>query len=159
MADILLKVDEAGRIIIPLKVRKKYKIDKNDTLLLPTVPNGFKLEKEDISIKYEKIISKIKLVEKTLNVDFIISDNENIIYTSTIYNNLRKLKISKDIKQILNDNLSGYSKKINVTKNFILNSLCYYTVLKLDDYIHGVVIIIFPDEKKKEALLIGELLN
>ena len=159
MADILLKVDEAGRIIIPLKVRKKYKIDKNDTLLLTTVPNGFKLEKEDISIKYEKIISKIKLVEKTLNVDFIISDNEKIIYTSTIYNNLRKLKISKDIKQILNDNLSGYSKKINVTKNFILNSLCYYTVLKLDNYINGVVIIIFPDEKKKEALLIGELLN
>ena len=43
MNDILIKVDEAGRIIIPLKIRKKYKINKSDTLLLTTIPNGFKL--------------------------------------------------------------------------------------------------------------------
>lgn len=159
MDNISLKVDEAGRIIIPLKVRKKYGIGKNDTLLLTTVPNGFKLEKEDIFTKYEKIFTRIKLIEETIDVNFIITDNEKIIYTSDVYTDLKSLKISNKIKQILNDDLSGYSKKIDITKNFTLNLSCYYTVLKLDNYINCVAIVTFANEHKKEALLISELLN
>lgn len=158
MDNISLKVDEAGRIIIPLKVRKKYGICKNDTLLLTAVPNGFKLEKEDIYTKYEKIFTRIKVIEEMVDVNFIITDNEKIIYTSDVYNDLKNLKISSEIKQILNDDLSGYSKKMDITKEFTLNLSCYYMVLKLDNYISSVVIITFTNEHKKEALLISELL-
>ena len=159
MNDILLKVDEAGRIIIPLKIRKKYEISKNDTLLLTTIPNGFKLEKEDIFSKYEEVLSKIKLIEKTFNLDFIITDNEKVIYTTFKYKSLQKTKISDELKQVLNNDLNSHSKMLVITNNFILNSLCYYKTLSLNNYTKGVIIIIFSEETKKEALLIKELLD
>ncbi|MGM9879266.1 MAG: AbrB/MazE/SpoVT family DNA-binding domain-containing protein [Bacilli bacterium] len=159
MNNILLKVDEAGRIIIPLKIRKKYEIDKNDTLLLTTTPNGFKLEKEDIFIKYEKVFSKIKLIEQTFDIDFIVTDNEKIIYTTSKYDKLKNSKISNKLKQILNDNLNSYSEELNITKNFVITSSCFYKTLKLDNYTKGVIIMIFSDKNKKEVILINELLD
>lgn len=159
MNDILLKVDEAGRIIIPLKIRKKYEINKNDTLLLTTTPNGFKLEKEDVFLKYEEVLSKIKLIEKTFNLDFIITDNEKVIYTTSKYKTLQKTKISDELKQVLNNDLNSHSKMLVITNSFILNSLCYYKTLSLNNYTKGVVIIIFSEKTKKEALLIKELLD
>lgn len=159
MNDILIKVDEAGRIIIPLKIRKKYKINKSDTLLLTTIPNGFKLEKEDFFSKYEEFLSKIKLIEKNFNLDFIITDNEKVIYTTLKYKNLQETKISDELKQVLNNDFNDHSKRIVVKNSFMLNSLFYYKVLNLNSYTKGIAIIIFSLENKKEAQLVKELLE
>lgn len=159
MDNISLKVDEAGRIIIPLKVRKKYGICKNDTLLLTTIANGFVLQKDDVLKKYQKFFSKVKIVEETFDIDLLVTDSDRIIYVSSKFESLKNQKISNSIKQILNNDLSGYSEKIKFTKDYVLNSSCYYTILKLDDYAKGVIVIACHDENKKEALLISEMLG
>lgn len=42
-----VKIDEAGRIVVPTKIRKKYNIQKNDLLILKTNENSFQLIKDD----------------------------------------------------------------------------------------------------------------
>lgn len=100
-----IKIDDAGRIIIPKKIRIKYQIEKNKEILLTTKEQGFSLKPKPKYINKESIINKIKYLEKKYKKELFITEKEIVIYPNNI-----------SIK-----NLDQYSKiEINKTTNLYI---------------------------------------
>ena len=72
MNKYFLKVDEAGRVIIPKKARIKYSINSNDTLLLTACDNGFSVKNDDCLLKYDKFFKKVNFISDKYMFTFFI---------------------------------------------------------------------------------------
>lgn len=94
-----LKIDEAGRIIIPKKIRIKYKIEKNKEILLTTKEKGFSLKPKPKYINKENLINKIKYLEKKYKKELFLTEKETVIYPNNNsiknLNNYKRIEIDK----------------------------------------------------------------
>lgn len=109
---VIRRIDELGRIVIPKEIRKTLRIHDGDNLEI------FTDDKENIVLsKYSSIgvlseLSKniVQVINKNINCDIIITDNDKVIAAS---NNLKKMFESKEIS----NDLLKYLKKRELYKS------------------------------------------
>ena len=153
--NVVRKVDELGRIVLPKEIRKKLKIRTDDFLEI-YVDNDLLCLK-----KYSKI-SNLKKFAQTLtdilysytNKDVLIADRYNIIAYSGIE---RKKYIGKDISDKLLESINrrdsimqNHLKELEIINNDEIK--CSYvmdTIISNSEYI-GLIIMYSKDEILKE---------
>ena len=151
-----LKIDEVGRVVIPKKIRIKYEIKKDSFLLLKPLEKGILFIKQNKENKISNLISKLDKIESIYKLDFMILNQEKIIYAS------KKLKFSKksneEIKKLFTE--LEKNQRIDVEKLIFAPNSHYYSLINFDDYTKYLFIIFYKDEKlKKIASLICDLFS
>lgn len=151
-----LKIDEVGRVVIPKKIRIKYEIKKDSFLLLKPLEKGILFIKQNKENKISNLISKLDKIESIYKLDFMILNQEKIIYAS------KKLKFSKksneEIKKLFTE--LEKNQRIDVEKLIFTPNSYYYSLINFDDYTKYLFIIFYKDEKlKKIASLICDLFS
>jgi len=159
------KIDELGRIVIPKEVRKKLKIHEGENLLINCSENNIHLSKHSYIKNNHKFINH--LGDKThflTNLNIIITDLENIIYSS---NKHEQIPLSEELKTYITSRISKSQAKLLVGNNLtiegniqiepiISNSFCLGLVItyneKENEYINKIakllasIISIYVDE-------------
>ena len=118
MNEFIRKLDGLGRIVIPKEYRKKLKINDDSKLKITLDKEYIKIEKySDINNNLERLKQIKKLLSKTLDLEILITDlddilNENIELPGELIN---KIKYGKT--ELLNnqkDILFNTNNKINI---------------------------------------------
>lgn len=155
-----LKIDEAGRILIPLRIRNKYNIQENDNLILSATERGIELKVEDIREKYPKTIEKLEFINEQYGLEMILLDEEKILYTTDKYSFLKNDSCTKDVKFFFNEKNLISKTNIFLTKDFYLNELCYIININLNMYKKGILL--FTCKKNEEqdlVFLVSDLIS
>jgi len=130
---IIKKIDDLGRIVLPIDIRKKLKITTEDNLKITLENNNIVIRKYSILSDLEnKINSYGKVINKLTNKNIIITNKDKIIYSnesnfinkeiSEYFKNLiikrEELDSKKDVELIININKNNYF----YIKNIIINN-------------------------------------
>ncbi|MDD4187922.1 MAG: stage V sporulation T C-terminal domain-containing protein [Bacilli bacterium] len=154
------KIDELGRIVIPKELRQRLKIQDGEILIINHTDKKINLSKYSYIGNNENFIVKVgDKVSFLMNIEVIITDLENIIYSSKNYSNK---KISTEI--------STYSKN---REGAVVSDLIINDEIKIFDNIYiesiisnsiGIGVVILVSEKKSENIqklckLIAEIIS
>lgn len=155
MKDLMVKVDDVGRVVIPKKVRKHLDIKYNDLLLLSIVEDSIIIKKDESSKDLNKLIDKINIIKEKFDFDFLIANDYKIVYSSFEKEKYENFKINKfEVEDVI------FSNNTNLSKDYVLTKPHYYCSLSFDNYTDGRLFLIFSNEKYlKEANLIINLLR
>lgn len=153
------KIDELGRIVIPIEIRKALNFKEGENIEFSIDHNKLLLKKKSI---IQSNIDIIKDMENSLNSvidgDYIIADREKILLSSN------KLLTSVNLPDILSDVIDKYDDffVLNDYSLFNLNSDFYIFKYYVDGKICGVIILYNIDSIDKYIKLIkfiGTFLN
>lgn len=131
--NIDVKVDKAGRIIIPKKVRDYFNIKKDDRLLLTINKNGIFLKKDNFNEEYLKVINKISFLEKQFNISYIIVKDNTIMTANEMYK--KHIGEKTNFSSNSTDELNFINKLVLNNNLTINNAYCcsifvnYYTIV------------------------------
>lgn len=142
----IVKVDNLGRIVIPKKVRKLLNVKEKDYLTLAANEEEIILMHINKEEKHHDLIEKINKINKTYNIDFIISDNNKIIYTTKNYVDFKNEAITEDL-----DSVKKNAVDTKLNKELIINKPHHYCSIFYDNYTDVKLFIIFDDENKEQA--------
>ena len=144
--DSVVKVDNLGRIVIPKRVRLLLNVEKQDYLTLKATGEEVTLTRLDKEEKYSNIIEKVKEVNKTYNIDFILSDNNKIVYATKNYEDFKNQTITEKL-----ENQKQNQKKTKLNSEIIINTPHHYCSIFYDNYTDAKLFIIYDEKNKKEA--------
>ena len=137
------KIDELGRIVIPMHIRKSLSIKTNDSLELSVTGNCINIEK-NISIKnYDTLVKKYAYLFSKCNISILVTNRERIIFNNTNICNI-------DIPKLIN--MSLY-ELIEESKSISQNSDIRPIII--DSNVEGIVLI----TKSTCNKIVGELFN
>jgi AbrB family looped-hinge helix DNA binding protein len=138
---IVRKIDNLGRIVIPIELRKRLKIDQNDDIEIKIENNKIVLSKYN---KLSELNNILYLMSKSYNnligINIIVTDKERIIYSNKeIYKN-------KNISKIIRNNIDNeieidFYKKVEITNDLFIESYIYSKNIKISGFSYGQFII------------------
>ena len=121
--NFIKNIDNLGRVVIPMDIRRKLNINTGDVLSITCNENGINLSKYSSLDSDYKIIETIKYFIEAFNINIILMDKETVKYSnivdinSKLDNNLKsKIMIGTTIKYT-NDSIVIGNKKITGTFN------------------------------------------
>jgi len=123
--DLPVKVDDVGRVVIPMKVRKMMDIKVNDILLLSTNKDVISIKKQEINSSYKRLLDKIESISKNYELDFILVNSKRVVY-STLNKDIIDKNISLEVSSLKEDIFPIYGDKINITDTYLINKFYYY---------------------------------
>src|SRR5574344_1086248 len=139
---IVRKIDELGRIVIPKEIRKNLKIKENDDLEIFIEEEKIILQKHyKLENAKARVINVIKIFEKYINFNIILTDREKIIYP--LYDELPELLTKKYIsiieerKKIDSDELF----KIEISETYTIESFFEVNPIIINTDLLGSIII------------------
>lgn len=138
---IVRKIDNLGRIVIPIELRKRLKIDQNDDIEIKIENNKIVLSKYN---KLSELNNILYLMSKSYNnltgINIIVTDKERIIYSNKeIYKN-------KNISKIIRNNIDNeieidFYKKVEITNDLFIESYIYSKNIKISGFSYGQFIV------------------
>lgn len=138
---IVRKIDNLGRIVIPIELRKRLKIDQNDDIEIKIEDNKIVLSKYN---KLSELNNILYLMSKSYNnltgINIIVTDKERIIYSNKeIYKN-------KNISKIIRNNIDNeieidFYKKVEITNDLFIESYIYSKNIKISGFSYGQFIV------------------
>lgn len=151
-----LKIDEVGRVVIPKKVRIKYELKKDSFLLLKPQEKSILFIKQNKENKISNLINKLSKIEIIYEFDFIVLNQEEIIYVSK---NIKFFEQNhEEIKELFTE--IEKTNKLDVKSLVFPSDSYYYSLINFDDYTKYLFIVFYKDEKnKKIASLICDLFS
>lgn len=82
---IYRKIDELGRIVIPVEIRKILNIKEGDSLEFSVIDKSINLKKKSIVQENISLLKEIeKLMRSTIDGEYIITDREKILISSNV---------------------------------------------------------------------------
>lgn len=160
---IIKRIDELGRIVLPIEIRKKLKITTNDDLKITLENNDIVIRKYSILSDIEKKINTYgKIINKLSNKNVIITNKEKIIYSND--NNLINKEISDYFKNLIIKREEIDSKKdIELILNINKDNYFYIKNIIINNEVIGLVILysdnLISNEEKLIIKIILLLLN
>ena len=138
---IVRKIDNLGRIVIPIELRKRLKIDQYDDIEIKIENNKIVLSKYN---KLSELNNILYLMSKSYNnltgINIIVTDKERIIYSNKeIYKN-------KNISKIIRNNIDNeieidFYKKVEITNDLFIESYIYSKNIKISGFSYGQFIV------------------
>lgn len=160
---IIKRIDELGRIVLPIEIRKKLKITTNDDLKITLENNDIVIRKYSMLSDIEKKINTYgKIINKLSNKNVIITNKEKIIYSND--NNLINKEISDYFKNLIIKREELDSKKdIELIVNINKDNYFYIKNIIINNEVIGLVILysdnLISNEEKLIIKIILLLLN
>lgn len=114
--DYPVKIDKIGRIVLPKKIRNKYKYEKKTVLKIIECDNYILLKKEEPS--KEKIIKEKIDKIKNLYPEIEIKIEKNEINQNNDIN-YDEIKIDKYTKIVIKKEKNKYKKEISIIKEIL----------------------------------------
>ena len=160
---IIKRIDELGRIVLPIEIRKKLKITTNDDLKITLENNDIVIRKYSMLSDIEKKINTYgKIINKLSNKNVIITNKEKIIYSND--NNLINKEISDYFKNLIIKREEIDSKKdIELIVNINKDNYFYIKNIIINNEVIGLIILysdnLISNEEKLIIKIILLLLN
>lgn len=117
---IIRKIDDLGRIVIPKEIRNSLNIFDNDNLEIFVEEDNIVLKKYNKLISYEEQARNfIKIFDKIFNLNFIVTDCNNVLLVSNKkFNNLIGKELTRDFLNILKERKIVNDKTVKIHRWF-----------------------------------------
>lgn len=123
--NFIKNIDNLGRIVIPMDIRRKLNINSGDVLSITCNDKNICLNKFSSLENNYKIIELLKYFIDIFNLNMILVNNENVIFSNVINNYIEldgnfklKIKMGNNMKYLRNSIVFG-DKKIDDIYNMI----------------------------------------
>ena len=123
--NFIKNIDNLGRIVIPMDIRRKLNINSGDVLSITCNDKNICLNKFSSLENNYKIIELLKYFIDIFNLNIILVNNENVIFSNVINNYIEldgnfklKIKMGNNMKYLRNSIVFG-DKKIDDIYNMI----------------------------------------
>lgn len=148
MENIPVRIDDAGRLLIPKKIREYYKIKAHDILFLSKSEKGIIIEKEIDDT--EKLVNKLEYLKKTFQIDYILVSKKTIVQASENYNEYLKSKLSN--YHDFSDSKIEYKTKTILNNELEISKPHYYFFTRINDYKTLLIFVILNKEENKKQI-------
>lgn len=163
MSGIVRKIDDLGRIVIPKELRRNLNIKNSDDLEITIIDSKIILEKYYRLKNLRGILSGyLKILDKFLDSKFIISDKETIILSSKDYNNLKDIKLSSKLLDLLDNRktvLENNIPSIKLTNDNDFNKYYYFYPIIIDADIIGCILLLSDKKIDSKDILIVDIFS
>lgn len=133
---IVRKVDELGRIVIPVEIRKSLNIKEGDNLEFNINDNGIFLSKKSLIKQNISILSDIeKSLSFIVDGEYIITDREKVLFSSN--KSLIDCSLKDNVINLLNS-----QEEYHVVKDLVDNK-CAYVFPYFHENVNAGFIIIY----------------
>lgn len=125
---IVRRIDNLGRIVIPMEIRRNLKLKEGDPLELYVLGDSITVKKFSAIDSYgEKLATYCDEISKELNITIIATDMDKILVaTGKNKNNYLEQPLEKDFKQVMGNRKVNYSKdKSSHIPMFLQDDLSY----------------------------------
>ena len=144
------RVDELGRIVIPIEIRKDLNIKVGDNFEFSIINENIVLKKKKMSKDLYNILKEIdSSISSIISGNYVITNREKILFSSD--SSLINKHIDDDIILLFNNNQEYFVVKNS--KNFIDKTL-YVFQLYLENNLCGSIFIYDIDDINKYIKLI-----
>lgn len=133
---IIRKVDELGRIVIPIEIRKYINIQQGEILEFNVDDNSIVLTKRSILDNNTDLIKNIATsLDSVIDGNYIITDRKKVIYSSE----------STYKQKLINDEMMSFFKMteeyVEVNNDLVINRKLFLFPYVIDGTICGFIIL------------------
>lgn len=123
--NFIKNIDNLGRVVIPMDIRRKLNINTGDVLSITCNENGINLAKYSSLDNNNKVIETIKYFIEAFSLNIILTDKEYVKFSNLVDNNVKldskieeKVRFGSSMKYV-NDNFIFGDKKVSGMFNLI----------------------------------------
>ena len=162
--DIVKRMDDLGRVVIPKEVRRILKICSNEPLKITIEDNKLVMKKYSVLSEFENIVKKYgEIIYKISSKNVLITNRDKIIYSNI--EELKDKEINEKLKsKIVNrEELNGLLN-LEIIDGKSITSYYYSNIILINSEISGMIILFDETnniEEKDKILLnvINEIFN
>lgn len=155
---IIRKIDELGRIVIPIEIRKILNINVGENLEFIVNDNNIIIKKNNVINNYSLLINEVgKTLASIIDGDILITDREKVIYASE--SEYLNCYLSDEVISLLN-NIDEYAIVNNIfMKNNVKNKTFYIYPYYYENNICGFIILYSIDSFERYYKLLKFISN
>ena len=152
------RIDELGRIVIPVEIRKNLNLKEGENLEFSISDNNILLKKKSyVESNYQMLTSIFNSFNSVINGEYFITDRDKILISSN--NKLVNKKLSDNLYNLLNvHNQSVINNKIILDDVTIDNSIYIYPYYSENNII-GLICLYNIDNIEKYNKLVCFVIN
>ena len=151
---IYRKVDELGRIVIPVEIRKILNIKEGENLEFNIQKNNIILNKKSLILQNIDFFKGMEnAIASTIDGNYIITDREKVILSSN------KELIDKDLNDELINLLETYEEYILIKNKIISDKELVVFPYYIDNNVAGFIILYDINDLNKYISLVKFLVN
>ncbi len=162
---IVRKIDELGRVVVPKEIRKYLKIDNGDFVEINLYEENIVLTKYHTLDRNKNLIIELcKSINKTYQMDVIITDLDKILFSS-ISDDIIDAKINYDFLKRINSFLEkeiSSLNKVSLTDDYIIDKDFISYKINIDNNFFGYLLLldkIIGKKQKDIAIFMLDYLN
>jgi transcriptional pleiotropic regulator of transition state genes len=140
--NFIKNIDNLGRIVIPMDIRRKLQISTGDVLSITCNDKNIMLTKYSSLVNNQKIVEIVKSVVEVFNVKLILTNKECVLYSNIVNFGA---KLDNNIKLLIK----------NVSNINSLNSCAYFGDKKVEGS-YNMLPIITNEEIEGSIIVFGD---